>query len=36
MVGCVIARDGAWQGYHRRFGGDHAEVEAIRSRERVD
>ena len=33
MVGCVIARDGSvlGEGYHRRFGGDHAEVEAIRS-----
>lgn len=31
MVGAVLVRDGAilGQGYHRRFGGDHAEVEAI-------
>ncbi len=32
MVGCVIAQ--GWEvvgeGYHRRFGGDHAEVEALR------
>ena len=33
MVGCVLVRDGAviGQGYHRAFGGPHAEVEAIRS-----
>jgi diaminohydroxyphosphoribosylaminopyrimidine deaminase/5-amino-6-(5-phosphoribosylamino)uracil reductase len=33
MVGCVIARDGrvVGEGYHRKFGDDHAEVEAIRA-----
>ncbi len=33
MVGCVIAGKGAviGQGYHRRFGGPHAEIEALRS-----
>lgn len=32
MVGAVVVRDGAivGRGYHRRFGGPHAEVEAIR------
>ena len=32
MVGCVIARgaETVGEGYHRRFGGDHAEVEALR------
>ncbi|MBI2869325.1 MAG: bifunctional diaminohydroxyphosphoribosylaminopyrimidine deaminase/5-amino-6-(5-phosphoribosylamino)uracil reductase RibD [Chloroflexi bacterium] len=32
MVGAVIVRDGRiiGTGYHRRFGGDHAEIEAIR------
>ncbi|TWU65977.1 Riboflavin biosynthesis protein RibD [Crateriforma conspicua] len=32
MVGCVLVRDGRLigQGYHRKFGGPHAEVEAIR------
>ena len=32
MVGCVLARDGQiiGQGYHRKFGGPHAEVEALR------
>jgi diaminohydroxyphosphoribosylaminopyrimidine deaminase/5-amino-6-(5-phosphoribosylamino)uracil reductase len=32
MVGAVIVRDGEviGRGYHRRFGGPHAEVEAIR------
>ncbi|MDR1959734.1 MAG: bifunctional diaminohydroxyphosphoribosylaminopyrimidine deaminase/5-amino-6-(5-phosphoribosylamino)uracil reductase RibD [Planctomycetaceae bacterium] len=33
MVGCVIVRDGKiiGEGYHKAFGGSHAEVEAIRS-----
>ncbi|OGO30306.1 MAG: riboflavin biosynthesis protein RibD [Chloroflexi bacterium RBG_16_56_11] len=33
MVGAVIVQGGRviGKGYHRRFGGDHAEVEAIRS-----
>jgi diaminohydroxyphosphoribosylaminopyrimidine deaminase/5-amino-6-(5-phosphoribosylamino)uracil reductase len=33
MVGCVIVHDGRaiGQGYHRKFGGHHAEVEALRS-----
>ena len=32
-VGCVLVRDGVLigQGYHRRFGGPHAEVEALGS-----
>ena len=32
-VGCVIVRDGELlgEGFHRRFGGPHAEVEALRS-----
>ncbi|MBI1336537.1 MAG: bifunctional diaminohydroxyphosphoribosylaminopyrimidine deaminase/5-amino-6-(5-phosphoribosylamino)uracil reductase RibD [Phycisphaera sp.] len=32
MVGCVIVRDGRalGRGYHRRFGGDHAEVDALK------
>lgn len=33
MVGCVIVRDGAplAQGWHREFGGPHAEAEALES-----
>ncbi len=33
MVGCLIVRDGKviGQGFHRKFGGHHAEVEALRS-----
>jgi len=33
MVGCVIVRDGRViaEGYHRRFGGAHAEMDAARS-----
>lgn len=32
MVGCVLVHDGrvVGEGYHRRFGQDHAEVEALR------
>ncbi|HTM53549.1 MAG TPA: bifunctional diaminohydroxyphosphoribosylaminopyrimidine deaminase/5-amino-6-(5-phosphoribosylamino)uracil reductase RibD [Pirellulales bacterium] len=32
MVGCVIERDGeiVGEGYHQRFGGDHAEVQALK------
>lgn len=32
MVGCVVVRDGVvvGSGWHRRFGGPHAEVEALR------
>jgi len=32
MVGCVVARGAEviGEGYHRRFGGDHAEIEALR------
>lgn len=31
MVGCVLVRDGSVlaEGYHRRFGGPHAEVDAL-------
>ena len=33
QVGCVIVRDGVrlGEGWHRRFGGPHAEIEALRS-----
>src|SRR5215208_4872624 len=33
MVGAVVVRDGAvvGEGFHRRFGGPHAEVEALRA-----
>ncbi len=33
MVGCVLVRDGQiiGQGYHRGFGGPHAEIEALAS-----
>lgn len=33
MVGCVLVRDGIviGEGFHRAFGGPHAEIEAIRS-----
>ncbi len=33
MVGCVLVRNGRiiGQGYHKRFGGAHAEVEALRT-----
>src|SRR5688572_3876880 len=32
MVGCVLVRDGSvvGEGWHRKFGGAHAEVEALR------
>jgi diaminohydroxyphosphoribosylaminopyrimidine deaminase/5-amino-6-(5-phosphoribosylamino)uracil reductase len=37
MVGCVIVRDGGiiGKGYHRRFGGPHAEIDAINSLDSV-
>jgi len=33
MVGCVLVKDGriVAEGYHRRFGSDHAEVDAMKS-----
>jgi diaminohydroxyphosphoribosylaminopyrimidine deaminase/5-amino-6-(5-phosphoribosylamino)uracil reductase len=33
LVGCVIVRNGqlVGQGYHQRFGGPHAEIEALRA-----
>lgn len=33
MVGCVLVKDGKLigEGYHRRFGGPHAEVDALQS-----
>ena len=33
MVGCILVRDGQviGQGYHQKFGGPHAEIEALRS-----
>jgi diaminohydroxyphosphoribosylaminopyrimidine deaminase/5-amino-6-(5-phosphoribosylamino)uracil reductase len=33
MVGCVIVRDGrvVGEGWHQRFGGPHAEIEALRA-----
>jgi diaminohydroxyphosphoribosylaminopyrimidine deaminase/5-amino-6-(5-phosphoribosylamino)uracil reductase len=33
MVGCVIVKEGSiiGEGYHRQYGGPHAEVEAVRS-----
>jgi diaminohydroxyphosphoribosylaminopyrimidine deaminase / 5-amino-6-(5-phosphoribosylamino)uracil reductase len=33
MVGCVLVRDGAivGEGWHQRFGGPHAEIEALRA-----
>lgn len=33
MVGCVLVKDGKLigEGYHRRFGGPHAEIEALQS-----
>lgn len=32
MVGCVVVKDGkiVGEGYHRRFGGDHAEIAALK------
>ena len=32
MVGCVLVRDGdvVGEGWHQRFGGPHAEIEALR------
>ena len=37
MVGCVIVRDGAvvGEGWHQKFGGPHAEIEALREGFRV-
>lgn len=36
MVGCVLVRDGRviGEGYHKKFGGPHAEVEALASAQR--
>lgn len=36
MVGCVLVRDGRviGEGYHKKFGGPHAEVEALASAKR--
>ena len=33
LVGCVIVKDGRviGEGYHREFGGDHAEVDALKN-----
>ncbi len=33
LVGCVIAKDGKIisEGYHKKFGGDHAEIDAIKN-----
>lgn len=33
MVGCVLVKDGVivGEGYHRRFGGPHGEIEALES-----
>lgn len=38
MVGCVVVREGKiiGEGYHRKYGGPHAEVNAIRSVENPD
>ena len=33
MVGCIIVKNGKviGEGYHKKFGGNHAEIEAIQN-----
>lgn len=37
LVGCVIAKDNKIiaEGYHRKFGGDHAEIDAIKNAKKI-